>query len=836
MRFAENLENEHMNNIMSILRMTAVAMLAAWFLIAPIHSLLGQGPFDWHIEQPQAIHGGIEILVAAILFFVAMSFGNPYWRFGLIGIVAWFYTRRHGVDVSILILYLYAEGIFALGWSVLRMAGLRWLPRLHNLLAAGMLGVVVWSLILWTVSALGFGSIDSIRVIALAVLGSAVVFSRHPPLAMILFRGLSAGREVLQRAAFAVAGATFLLLFAKAAVVLDYDSLWYGLQGEEVLVGEGSLYAGQGLASVAHYYPKFFEALLLPFSGLGSVSMIFGVAIFSWTMILFTCLAIMREYSVRRTLRLCGALLIATMPALSNIAVTAKGDAFSAWLLLMGVLGLARFRNGAGGIWAWIALCAIVLGVQARLANIPYAVVLMLILIYSIGRRWSVNDGFASVFNKGMWFGACTALLTAMISARSLILSGVVLVAPNQAVELQQALGLELKYPVGLLPPNEGLERLPLLSGLWGILFEPARFSHMIITWVGNFWFFLPVAVVVLGGFRLRFGELSKGWPLLVVGLSFFAVMFGYKLLVPAGDGNYFILPLACLALWGLIHANRIVPATRTFFNTLLVLFAFAGAAISLVTGSWGPGTRGFDLVMTRMPFEYAAYARSGIANADLMGVEKFFNDLPAGLRLVGLERNTDNTLYPAGWWLPLQYENLRLYAWQQPKIVASTDAFQRYLRDGGIDYLLMPKKTFDIPVDKVVRQGIERLKATGATSLAYEDTHYEVWKIRRMYTASAKLSDGGQVSISVDHDEICLNPVNGLVTIEWKSNGPQVVIEVKASADAIPSLWAEAGSSGILTTGPWMPIGGEFILKNDRGGEPIGRLNIKPECKVRSQ
>ncbi len=819
-----------MKDSTDFLRKIATAAVALWFLAAPLYSLVSKGPFDWHIKQPAAWQGGLEVLALMAVFYVALSLKNVRMRIVLGTAAAWLFARRHGVDFSIVLVYLYAEGIFALGSCFLRRMDMHSMSRPSRALTAGLLGVVTWSLVIWICSALGLGSLEAIRFIAIAVLGGAIAVNRGPRLAVLVGRAMRP-TERLDRLAIAMLAGFFLALFAKASVVIDYDSLWYGLQGEEVLVGEGNLYAAQGLASVAHYYPKLYEALLLPFSGLGSVSLIFGVGIFSWLLIVLTVLAILREYHVQRALRLWGAALIATLPALANIAVTAKGDAFSAWLLLLAVLGVIRYRKGLGGEWLWVALSALSLGVQARLANIPYAAILVGILCYSAVWRWREDDGITGLRNHGMWVAAATVLLSCMISARSVLLSGVVLVAPNSVVKLQQSLGLQLKYPVGLLPPDEGLQRFPFFEGFWGILFDPARYSHLIITWTGNSWLFLPIAVLLLGGMVSRKKNVSGSWPLFAMGLAFFAVMFGYKLLIPAGDGNYFIVPLACLTLWGVVQADRLGDGMRRYFGLLMVLFAFCGGAISFVTGSWGPGTRALDHAMRRLPLEYTQRASQGLIAANLQGVARYFTSMSPGTRVIGLEIANLNEELPAGWWLPVQYEILQAYAWQQPKLVASGMALQQYLHEAGIEYVIIPKKHGVGAIDSLVRASLASMQAKRDAAITYQDDHYVVWKLRNSYSARTPLLGGGMAKVDMDAEQLCRSPTNGVAMVTWTGAAGNVAIEVKAPGASKPSIWAEGGSAGTLETGAWVPFDGEFIFRRGREGDVIGRIAVSPSC-----
>jgi hypothetical protein len=590
--------------------------------------------------------------------------------------------------------------------------------------------MLVWSLVIWTASALGLGSIDAIRLITVAVLGGALVFGRGPRICALVCRSVR-GRPAFERVVIALVAAMFLTLFAKSAVLIDYDSGWYGLQSEEVLVGGGSLFLSQGLVAVVHHYPKLYEALTLPFAGLGSTSMIFGVGILSWALVAFTVAAILREYRVAASLRMLGMALVATTSALANSAMTARGENFSSWLLLMGVLGLVKYRKGDGARWWWIA-AATALGVQARLSNIPYAAILFGLLALSLATRWRADGGLRALRNDGLWVFGTALVLGLMITARSLMISGVVLVAPKVVVEIQQALGLHLKYPICIPPPTEGLHRLPILDGLWGILFDPARYPHLIITWTGNYWVFVPLAALLLGAWRgaSREGAAST-WPLLVLGLSFFVVMFGYKLLTPAGAGYYFIVPITCLALWGLVQADRLRGVERSFLELSLVPFVVCGMAIAFLTGTWGPGTRALDATMTRLPFEYAERAQAGLVSDHMDGIARFLTGMPAGTRVVGLEAHRVRGRLPAGWWLPVQYEDLQTYGWWQPRLVESPEAIQAYLQTAGIEFVIVPRRELKPGIESLVGQSLSTLHAGGMAKIAYQDDHYALWNIR---------------------------------------------------------------------------------------------------------
>ncbi|MBD9435076.1 hypothetical protein IB223_03130 [Pseudoxanthomonas sp. PXM03] len=809
-------------------RFALAIVCAAVCVWLPIRSLLVDGPFMWHVTQPAAWQGGAEVVVLSLLFTLALGLRRAPLGWLLAALAAEFYARRHGIDLAILAVYLYLEGIFALG-RLAQAALERMFPQStasDDPVVAGMLGVVCWALILWAAAAIGMSSLPGIRLLTVAILGVALAVYRGKRLATIAATALQP-RNWLDRAAVGLLAAFCLAMFAKASVAIDYDSMWYGLQADEVLVGGGSLFQSQGLVAVVHHYPKLYESLGLPFSGLGSTSLVFGLGVASWGLLVLTVVEVLRSLGVGRTLRLWGGVLLATLPALANIAITAKGDAFSAWMLMVCILSILRYRNGHGGLWFWVGVTSIALGVLSRLANLPYAALLALMLTWSVIQR----QGVGLMHVPGVVLAAGMVALTSAVFARNVLISGLMLIAPDPVVKLQLMAGMQLHEPAGLLPPSEG-GRLPLLDGLWGILFQPAQYPHLLITWTANFWLFVPIAVLLLGGRQpfLR-GRSGAMLMLLSLGLSFFAMMFGYKFLVPAGDGNYFIVPLMALGLWGLAVAEGMTDgARRCLLVLLLAWLAVAGAAISFVTGSWGPGTRPFDLDIKRLPFELAQRREANVAAARLRGVDRFFTGMSPGTRVVGVEPAGVDTSMPVGWWLPVQYEPIEGFGWQNPSILASSQSFGAYLDQAGIQYLLMPKNVAPGYAPDLVRVAMEQRSADGSASIAYEDDRYVVWKLAPTQGTMTSLDGGGTVRLILDAKTFCAQRANGVATVTWSGSPGPLAIEVKGPGESA-KLWAEAGGSGSMTTGAWMPAGGEFIFRRGRGGAILARLRTEPSC-----
>ena len=97
-----------------------------------------------------------------------------------------------------------------------------------------------------------------------------------------------------QRACVAALAAWFLCLAARTNVVSGFDAWWYGLRGKYVLVAAGSVFKSLDLVAPVNYYPKLYELLLIPVSGLHDTSVIEGISIVVLALFALTCMALLR--------------------------------------------------------------------------------------------------------------------------------------------------------------------------------------------------------------------------------------------------------------------------------------------------------------------------------------------------------------------------------------------------------------------------------------------------------------------------------------------------------------------------------------------------------------
>ncbi len=158
-------------------------------------------------------------------------------------------------------------------------------------------GIVLWSLGAWTLSAFGFGSLKILRLYTL-VLAVPAFAARQTPLSVFLGRRFATlgGSE---RAAVAALGAWFLCLAARTNLVSGFDAWWYGLRGEYALVATGSVFKSLDLVAPVNYYPKLYELLLIPVSGLHDTSVIEGISIGVLVLFALTCMELLKAIRAR---------------------------------------------------------------------------------------------------------------------------------------------------------------------------------------------------------------------------------------------------------------------------------------------------------------------------------------------------------------------------------------------------------------------------------------------------------------------------------------------------------------------------------------------------------
>ena len=149
----------------------AIAIIASAiaFIVIPAWQLLSFGPFSWHITQPEFQQGGAEALGLMGLLALVQQLARRSWRMILTAVISELYLRRHGVDIAIAVDLVYFELCIGLGAWAMRLTGNVQPNDIPAYLCSFIIGLCVWSVCAWMLSAFGFGSVRDLRLLTLVL-------------------------------------------------------------------------------------------------------------------------------------------------------------------------------------------------------------------------------------------------------------------------------------------------------------------------------------------------------------------------------------------------------------------------------------------------------------------------------------------------------------------------------------------------------------------------------------------------------------------------------------------------------------------------------------------
>lgn len=675
--------------------MGAALALALAFLLWPAFDLVGEGRvLRWHVGQPGFVQGGLELL----LLFGLLA--GLLWRRGRCSawvavVVAWLYLRRHHVDLPLLMALLHLELLLALGAGLLRLGGEppgRGLAALDRPL---FVGVIAWILLVLGVSLAGWGRPADLKLLAIALLLPAFWLGRSTPAVARAWRALDR-----QRGGARLLGVALLVLFlgwlARSNSLDGYDALWYGLRPQQVLAPAHSFFDHTGLVSPVYYFPKLYELLIAPLSSFRdhSYPLAFGVLVLAALAVVTWRFA--RSLGIGQRLALAGALVVVTVPAIANTAVSPKPDVFAALLVLMGGLwGWQGVRRRLGGGIAWM-LAAFGLATAAKLGTPPFALALgigVLLAAWLLRRRarWQAPPRSAWIV-----LGAA-AVATLGLHARTWWLTGMPTVGPDALVALWQQLGFAWREPAGTLDWVKPQDWRDVPTLVRDLLFAPSVLSHIVVTWTGNIWLWLGLVGIALTPFAQprgrRFPPASRVvaallTPTLLAGLM---LALGVGHIVRGGDGNYLIVAIVVAVLAGLhavARATRPLRGAQALVLGVLAATAAGQYAYSFACANWNePGTRPFDLDFTRSTFDTGTTVRARLASAGLADVAQALHELGGRSHLVGYVEPGE-----LGYQLPARFEHLATISYSRPSYVADADTFRHFLSVACVDALILPR------------------------------------------------------------------------------------------------------------------------------------------------
>lgn len=818
----------------------ALIYLLAGVLVAgsigiPLYSLIVIGPFHWHLQQPSFYEGLTELCILGVAAYTAAKLKRrAAWI--VFGVLCVLYARRQSVDVSIITVYLYFEGIYSIGCvlgMLITAAAKQKLPRRPSIVTRFGAGLGCWLLIVWVHSILHLSSIISLPYTAVIVLGAAIVLNREGHLLVYVAHEL---RCVARQTplTLAILVAAFFGLFAKAAVVTDFDSLWYGLQLGKTLAPDGSMFNAGGLVAPVYYYPKLYESLLLPLDVTQSTSTLYGVAIFSLFMgalLIPRVWSYIRKESFSITLTTRWTMLFAIcVPALMAISVTTKGDAFAASSCIVALLCLFRCWQERSASWGALGLAFAGYAVLARLSALPYATILFVILTVSTVFTIRYREGTQEAWLR--YVSATFALGVAfMVLYRTALLAGMPFVEPSFLRHAESYLGFVLNGHIGDFA--QGGERIPLISGFTTNFYWPVRTVITQIQWAGNGWVVVLIVTIVSG---VVVGRKLPVLVMLTAGICGVTILFTHEFRPGFGaDGNYFIVPYLFLTL-GIACMCR---KQRAMAATIQVL-ALSSFMLVFLTASWHAGSRPFDLKFDRDTHQYADYQSDALSAAGLNRAAKFLADNGGGQHAIGV-LPTGGQIGRLGWLLPIPYEPAEIIEWAKPPLLASFESFDRFAENTGIGFVILTKRPGGSEsIAAKLRQYVKQAQAQGWAETAYQDANVVIWRLSKAQSNNA--ISGPQAIKAVSSTTISVDPAvvpnceNVVATVHWdiqKTGTNLRSIEIWTGPSVSNSkLFAADGVSGEIKTEHWTHSGTRFFLKNPQDGKVLGTAVVGgPAC-----
>lgn len=541
------------------------------------------------------------LLEIAILFGVAFAImvliRNQKLRIGALALEATVFTWIHQVFLPVVVSGLYLAVIVCVG-----SAARRWLDREHwfeecrltTMMADFTLGSIGLILLYGIMSLLGVGSIPATRV---AAIGLGIV-AGYPALCRMSVK--TAKEKISWPAAMAVAFifAMLLLQVGRMNICADYDSLHYGLRSEYVFNDGDGIFENMGSINVVYTYSKGLETLLLPISGLPSYSFFLSFQIWMTLGILMSAAEIAGMFVERKWKLLCMVLLV-SIPAITNMGITAKTDSATCLFQLIMTYFLLRFVKEQKTVDFAMAGNAFLMTMVLKPTSLAFSTVLAgtVFIFLFVTKCFHVKVKDRALLS---WIPAITMWL--MIWARTMIQTGIPVTSVLTSIWTK--LGFTVKYPFMFdgLPSNGGGLGLKgmlkhFLKRLYGVLLAPVGddMAHVRIAWGTSLLliflalFFVPMLA------RMKNLENEERRPLACLVSVFFTnglMSLVMLYLLWQVDGNYFLLLYCLFTILAVIVIGKMecprMAGSVIMILVPMLLFNVAVTAVSNWSGTLG--------------------------------------------------------------------------------------------------------------------------------------------------------------------------------------------------------------------------------------------------------
>lgn len=660
------------------------------------------GVYSWHIQQPETIQGGAEVLVLFLLFcFLSLGFRlKPKLSFLSIILLSLLYLKLHSVLFAAILAFVYLEVILNIGRASIKIFFRSSSnEKFDNLFNSFIVGVTIWSFLALLLSLIGIGGFNNLRILTiclfvLSLLSKSVSFLTFELFTMINNKESS----FILKVGFIFIWTLVLIQFAKSNTSLDYDSVWYGLRPELVLMGPNSFYDELGLSMFVHYYPKLYELLMIPISNLGDNSFIYAfttVLFFLMSILIyhfFVTLKIKKEKSVFYTI------LLVSIPAVSNMSSTAKTDIFTTFLIVLSSFYIFKWLSTYKTEFLVYSISAALLSFGGKPTSYLYIPLIYLGVIVSVFLVMRKKEITQNLFNFKNENNNYTLLIMAtsvwlLICYRTYKLVGYPMYPLLGGI--WERLGFDLKYPfvmnVELLS-----QKLTLKETLYHwikVIFNPNGYTHLVMVWPSNLLFFL-VAILLFSFLFTKELRTKVNLGYIVAIIPIFSSLIFYITTIPdGGDGNYFIPPVIICGIICLKLISSINIGNFKIFNLSLLIFLVLHISIMFVSHfSWSWGTSSFNFNFNKSEFDQKHRIESILKAEGVFNVNKYIED-KGDVYINCLGFGNEQVLNEG---LKCRFEDIPHInsRYGNPEIIKTEETFLEYLDWANVKYLIIPKES----------------------------------------------------------------------------------------------------------------------------------------------
>jgi len=615
-----------------------IILLTIIFTVIPFYNIVIKGVYHWHITQPEFWQGGLEILIFIFFSFILShkcesKMNTILLLFGAI------YLSMNGVIIPFMTVYIYFEILHYIGFTILNIKKGECINRIiENFIA----GISVWGVFAIICSLLKIGTFNDLRIMTLALLIICIILNNKKKY-YSLFNYFNDfinknNKNSLSKISIIVLTFLVLALIAKTNTTQDYDSLWYGLRPEHVLIGSHSFYDYLGYSAFVYYYPKLMELLFLPISNLGDYSFIIIGNVFVY-ILLIVCLYrifnnmfknINKDANYKFNLITWIILVIATIPAITGITDSAKPDILGCFLTICAFMFFTEFLSDKKkNEFLILAIVSLILATGTKLTYILWGGLLFFVIIYILilliyKKEISLSDFKFKKFKNVYLVTFSSIFFILGIHYRTLKLTGYPLYP--SFLNVFNVFGFNPIYPAKNVSIN--LTELSLqgpgyiINRLYELFFNPNSLPHVIMLWVSSIIPFMLIVSILY----YRKSTCKKNIFIILLTIAYIISTFYYMVFQEIPDGNYFIAPIIILLL---ILINKVYISQEVQLNKIndktirfmIIMFIFLQTPIMFVSSpSWQIGTKPFSKDIVKTNFETnivneSSYKQNGYYN-----------------------------------------------------------------------------------------------------------------------------------------------------------------------------------------------------------------------------